>query len=136
MSGVDAAEGPLNRIESTADVEVSSRGRTSITDIVVEKTAAQVALEVDHVHGITRPRIARTFSAGEAVETEVSIDGHLAQLVMRIEVDYPVSVRQVTRQVRQHVRDRVAQLCELTVTDVDIHVTALRFDTRPARRVQ
>lgn len=115
--------------------ELSGRGWTSISDRVVEKTAAQAALEIDHVHGISRQRIARALRSGEGVEAHASIDGGHAQLRVDIEVDYPAPVRQITRQVRQHVRDRVAQLCELNVIDVDITVTALRFETHPVRRV-
>ena len=55
---------------------------------------------------------------------------------MKVEVDYPVSLRAVTRELRRRVSDRVHQLCELTVTDVDVQVTALRQDTERVRRVR
>ena len=117
----------------------SERGWTSITDRVVEKTAAQAALEVDHVHGISRQPISRGISralrSGEGVEARAAIDGGMAQLRVEIEVDYPAPVRLITRQVRRHVRDRVSRLCGLTVTDVDITVAALRSETRQVRRV-
>jgi uncharacterized alkaline shock family protein YloU len=113
----------------------AGRGWTSITDRVVEKTAAQAALEVDHVHGISRQRISRALRSGGGVEAHAAIDGGLAQLRVEIEVDYPAPVRQITRQVRRHVRDRVTRLCGLTVTDVDITVAALRLETLQVRRV-
>jgi len=116
-------------------VDPSERGWTSITDRVVEKTAAQAALEVDRVHGVSRQRISRALRSGGGVEAHAAIDGGMAQLRVEIEVDYPAEVRLITRQVRRHVRDRVTRLCGLTVTDVDITVAALRLETRQVRRV-
>jgi len=98
----------------------AGRGWTSITD---------------HVHGISRQRISRALRSGGGVEAHAAIDGGLAQLRVEIEVDYPAPVRQITRQVRRHVRDRVTRLCGLTVTDVDITVAALRLETLQVRRV-
>ena len=113
----------------------AERGWTSITDRVVEKTAAQAALEVNHVHGISRQRISRALRSGENVEARAAIDSGMAQLRVEIEVDYPAPVREITRQVRRHVGDRVTRLCGLTVTDVDITVAALRMETLQVRRV-
>lgn len=76
------------------------------------------------------------FNTDPAVEVKATIDGHLAQLRLDVEVDYPVSLRAVTRELRRHVSDRIQQLCELTVTDVDVHVAALRQHTDQVRRVQ
>jgi len=116
------------------DGEPSGRGRTSIENRVVEKTAAQSALEIDHVHGVSH-RVTRVFTAGQTVQTHAWIDGHLARLQVNIEVDYPAPVKQVTRQVRQHIRERVNQLCGLTIVDLDIRVVALHVRSGPIRRV-
>ena len=62
----------------------AERGWTSITDRVVEKTAAQAALEVNHVHGISRQRISRALRSGENVEARAAIDSGMAQL--RVEI--------------------------------------------------
>lgn len=142
MSGPVSAGGPPQPAATDAaapfvgdgDDEPSGRGRTSIENKVVEKTAAQSALEIDHVHGVSH-RMTRVFAAGQVVHTQASIDGHLARLRVTIEVDYPTPVKQVTRQVRQHVRERVNQLCGLTVVDMDIRVVALRSRAGPVRRV-
>jgi uncharacterized alkaline shock family protein YloU len=112
------------------------RGRTSLSDKVVEKTVARAALEVDHVHGVSGGIATTVFNTDPAVEVRATIDGHLVQLRVKVEVDYPVSLRAVTRELRRHVSDRVQQLCELTVTDVDVQVTALRRDTEQIRRVR
>jgi uncharacterized alkaline shock family protein YloU len=75
------------------------------------------------------------FTAGQTVQTHAWIDGHLARLQVNIEVDYPTPVKQVTRQVRQHIRERVNQLCGLTIVDLDIRVVALHVRSGPIRRV-
>jgi uncharacterized alkaline shock family protein YloU len=111
------------------------RGRTTLSDRVVDKIAARAALEVDHVHGVSRGIAGSVLNADPAVGVTAAIDGHLAQLRLVVEVDYPVSLRDVTRQLRSHVSDRVRQLCDITVTDVDVRVAALRLTTQPARRV-
>ena len=112
------------------------RGRTSLSGKVVEKTVARAALEVDHVHGVSGGIATTVFNTDPAVDVRATIDGHLVQLRVKVEVDYPVSLRAVTRELRRHVSDRVRQLCELTVTDVDVQVTALRQDTEQVRRVR
>lgn len=117
-------------------MEMSTRGRTTLADRVVEKTAAQAALEVDHVHGSAAPLVKRIFGSGPSVGSAANIDGQLAQLSLDIQIDYPAPVRQITRQVRQHVQGRIAQLCDLTVTDIFVSVTALRTDVAPKPRVR
>ena len=132
---------------------------------MVDKIAAQAALEVDHVHGASPGLAGSVFHADPTVgvtrslwtllrwlaeaghevsalttarfesPTLFSIDEHLAQLRLIVEVDYPVSLRDVTRQLRTHVSERVRQLCDITVTDVDVRITALRYATEPKRRV-
>lgn len=113
---------------------VDERGRTSLSDRVIEKTAATAALEVDHVHGTNQGLAATLFAADPTVGVRATIDGHLAQLRLDVEVDYPVSLRSVTRELRRHVSSRVAQLCQITVTDVDVHIAALRPQTSVQRR--
>lgn len=110
-------------------------GRTSISDRVVDKTAARAALEVARVHGVSGGIGSAVFNSEPTVGVTSRIDGHLAQLRLDVELDYPVSLRAVTRQLREHVSNRVRQLCDITVTDVDVRVTALRYATEPVRRV-
>jgi uncharacterized alkaline shock family protein YloU len=133
-----AGPAPTGRHTTPADNidEMNERGRTSLSDRVIEKTAAAAALEVDHVHGAARGLAAAVFNTDPAVGVQATIDGHLAQLRLDVEVDYPVSLRKVTRNLRRHVSDRVQALCEITVTDVDVHVTALRQHTQEHRRVR
>jgi uncharacterized alkaline shock family protein YloU len=119
---------------SSAGTHIDGRGRTSLSDKVIEKTAAAAAAEVAHVHGVSKGLAAAVLRTDPAVGVRATIDGHLAQLQLDIEVDYPVSLRAVTRELRRHVSDRVRDLCEITVTDVDVHVTALRRQLHDQRR--
>lgn len=112
------------------------RGRTVLLDRVVEKTAAAAAAEVEHVHATGRGAVGQLLGSRPTIAVESSIDGHLAQLTLEVEIDYPAPLRQVTRRLREHVVGRVHDLCAITVTDLDIHVVALRQQTRPERRVQ
>ena len=123
---------PTDDSDTTSSVD--KRGRTSLSDKVIEKTAAAAALEVDHVHGTSKGLAAAVLHTDPAVGVRATLDGHLAQLRLDIEVDYPVSLRTVTRNLRRHVSDRVQALCEITVTDVDVHVTALRQHAQEEQR--
>ena len=123
---------PTEERDTTSSV--GDRGRTSLSYKDIEKTAAAAALEVAHVHGTSKGLAATVFNTDPAVGVQATIDGHLAQLSLDIEVDYPVSLRTVTRNLRRHVSDRVQALCQITVTDVDVHVTALRQHTQEEQR--
>lgn len=112
------------------------RGRTVLLDRVVEKTAAAAAAEVEYVHATGRGAVGQLLGTRPTIAVRTSIDGHLAQLSLEVEIDYPAPLRQVTRRLRQHVVDRVHELCAMTVTDLDVRVVALRQRTRPERRVQ
>lgn len=121
---------------SIQHTEAGRRGRTVIADRVVTRVAAQACVEVDHVHPTTPALAGRVLQQDPAVSAEADIDGHLVQLRVQVAVDYPVSLVAVTRELRDHVRDRLAQLCGLTVTDMDIRISELRADLPPQRRVQ
>lgn len=143
MTTVTSADMPVTlaaRLDPAADRgrrAVDERGRTSLSDKVIEKTAAAAALEVAGVHGSSRGLAAAVLHTAPAVGAQVTVDGHLAQLRLQVEVDYPTSLRTVTRELRRHIIDRVGALCEITVTDVDVRVMALRQrTTEHDRRVQ
>ena len=111
------------------------RGRTVLADKVVTKIAAQACVEVDHVHPTSPALAGRVLHQQPAVSAEADIDGHLVQLRVQVAVDYPISLSAVTSALREHVRARMTQLCELTVTDIDIRIAELRADRAPERRV-
>jgi uncharacterized alkaline shock family protein YloU len=111
-------------------------GLISINDRVVEKMAAQAAVEIPDAGGAA-PRVlgrAVTGASGLGVRqtsltalprTAADIDGSTVVLDMSISVRWPASVAAVTSAVREHVRDRVTELTGLTVTEISISVTDL-----------
>ena len=115
-----AAAPPTGEPATGAHRDAGRRGRTVIADRVVTKIAAQACVEVDHVHPTTPALAGRVLHQQPAVSADADVDGHLVQLRVQVAVDYPVSLVAVTGALRDHVRNRMAQLCELTVTDMDI----------------
>ena len=65
----------------------------------------------------------------------MQIDGHLATVRVAMSVRYPAPIRQVTREVREHVMERVGELTGLDVRHVDIDIPALITPDR-GRRVR
>ncbi len=117
--------------------DAGQRGRTELADRVVEKIAAQAVTEVDQARGLPASRL-RGLMPGEHTErahADADVDGRLVLLTVQLTVTYPAPVRTVTRAVRAHVTTRVEQLCDVTVRQLDIRVTALRTDPVPARIV-
>lgn len=123
------------RQPAAAHRDPGHRGRTVLADKVVTKIAAQACVEVDHVHPTSPALAGRVLHQQPAVSTEADIDGHLVQLRVQVAVDYPVSLSAVTSALREHLKARMTQLCELTVTDIDIRVAELRTDRATERRV-
>jgi uncharacterized alkaline shock family protein YloU len=106
-------------------VEQDGRGRTMLAPLVVEKIAAQAALEIGDISGLRR-RVAGRIVSDERVRAEADLDGQVAVLRLQLAVAFPAPVLQLTREVRQHVTTRVQTLCGLRVDHVDITVAALR----------
>ena len=119
----------------------SSAGRTdlgmvSIDDQVVEKTAAQAAIEIPDAGGAAPRVLGRSMTGAAALgarETSLTalpkvsadVDGSLVILDLSISVRWPASVPEVTSAVREHVRSRVEELTGLTVAEISISVTDL-----------
>jgi uncharacterized alkaline shock family protein YloU len=111
------------------------RGRTVVADAVVRKIAARAATDVDRATGSAR----RLFGipvgrdpAASPARVDVEVDGDVAVIHVAMSVRWPASVRDVSRQVRAHVTEQVANLTGLTVAEVDIDVTALVGAAGPA----
>ncbi|MEO3813692.1 Asp23/Gls24 family envelope stress response protein [Sphaerisporangium sp. B11E5] len=104
------------------------RGRTRISDRVLERIAATAAAEVDEAGRAAR----RVLGVPVGHDTTAApprvtghIDGRLAVLRVHLSVAYPAPVREVTRRVRDHVTGRVHELTGLDVRQVDIDVDRL-----------
>jgi uncharacterized alkaline shock family protein YloU len=111
--------------------EPAERGRTVLAPGVVEKIAAQAALEIGDISGLRR-RVAGRMVSDERVRAEADLDGQVAAVRLQLAVAFPAPLLQLTREVRQHVTTRIQTLCGLRVDHVDITVAALR--SRGSRR--
>lgn len=117
---------------------VTSRGETIISPAVVEKIAGQVASEVDGVGGVVQTGLSRLLpwtvgdDAPARASAEVGTDTVTVDLT--VNVLYPQPVAAVTNEVRARVTRRLAELCGLRATEVNIAVPALVVPPRGARR--
>ena len=114
------------------------RGRLTISDRTVERIAATAVTEVDGIGGsATRMLgVAMSRDGGEhSAKVTATVSGGVASLVVRLSVAYPASVTRTTEAARAHLVQRVEELTGLTVSRVDITVTALRSAVAETRRV-
>lgn len=122
------------------DSGAAQRGITTISDRTVERIATRVLTEVENIGGaagrLLGIAVPGEHSEGSAhVAAKVSGDS-AAALDVRLSVAYPQSVAHTTEDARARLVRRVADLTGLTVTRVDITVTALRAPDSPTRRVR
>ena len=122
-------------------------GMISIADQVVTKIAACAAAEHPDAGAAAVRMLGRAVPGagrlgvrgtdlGALPKTTVEVDGSKAFVSLEICVRWPASVREVTGQVRRHVRDRVAELTGLQVEEVHIVVSDLATDITPPPRVR
>ncbi|WP_026117805.1 Asp23/Gls24 family envelope stress response protein [Nocardiopsis alkaliphila] len=88
-------------------------GRVDIPGSVIGKVVTESADEVPGVRTV-RFRAAR-----------VRVSGEVVLLRLRIEVDYPRSVRRAAEEVREHVKSRVEWITGKRVHHIDIEITEL-----------
>ena len=139
------AQVPTEVREPTADLPraglVTSRGETIIAPAVVEKIATRAASEVDGVGGVVETGLSRLlpWSVGGASPARASaeVGGDTVTVDLTVNVLYPEPVAAVTNRVRTQVTRRLAELCGLRATQVNIAVPALVAPPRGApRRVE
>jgi len=130
------------RVAEPAAVSVADLplGRIHIADGAVAKLAAYIAGEVPEVggpaRGLGRLPVGGLTSVGKAdLEQRPTVSahvdgGHVAVDVVA-SVRWPASVTQTTERLRQHLRDRLAELTGLQVDEVRVDITNLV--TAPAR---
>nr|WP_042190705.1 hypothetical protein [Kibdelosporangium sp. MJ126-NF4]CEL19526.1 hypothetical protein [Kibdelosporangium sp. MJ126-NF4]CTQ94674.1 hypothetical protein [Kibdelosporangium sp. MJ126-NF4] len=97
------------------------RGRTSVADRVVSRIAQAAAAEDQDV---------------VSAKTSARVTGTTAALDIRVGLRYPAPVGASTERLRGHLVDRVEQLTGMSVSQVDIAITALTSDRKEHRRVQ
>jgi uncharacterized alkaline shock family protein YloU len=122
-------------------------GMISIADSVVEKIAAMAATEnpdagaaAARVLGRAMPGAGHLGVRGTDLDalpkTTVEIDGSRAYVNLEIAVRWPASVNEVSRQVRDHVKERVGELTGLQVDEVHIVISDLATDITVPPRVR
>jgi uncharacterized alkaline shock family protein YloU len=124
-----AATSPATKRAPVDGSDAANRGKTRINPAVVEKVAAQAVHEIDHATGSTRRVLGITLGATDQdtrARVSAQVDDDTATIAITMTVIYPTSVQHVTRQTRQHVRERVRDLVGITVQEVDITVSGMR----------
>ncbi len=126
-------------LQHPAAGELDERGTLTVSDRTVERIAAQVVTEVEGAGGAAS-RVLGIAVGGEDLDhhakVTATVHGDTTTLDVRLSVSYPRSVTRTTEAARRHLTRRVAELTGLTVSRVDITVTALHTTTSASRRVQ
>ncbi|KZB88295.1 Asp23/Gls24 family envelope stress response protein [Amycolatopsis regifaucium] len=124
---------------TAAPADAEDRGILTISDSTVERIAAHAVTEVDGVGGAAS-RVLGVAVGGEDLDNSAKVtakvSGGAASLDVRLSLSYPMSVSRTTENVRRHLMRRVEEFTGLTVSQVDITVTALHTATAETRRVQ
>ncbi|MEV8457376.1 Asp23/Gls24 family envelope stress response protein [Streptomyces sp. NPDC052095] len=118
----------------------ATRGRTTISDGVVEKIAGMAARDVVGVHAMGSG-LSRTFGAmrdrvpggGKSVTRGVKAEVGEVQTALDLEivVDYGVSIGEVARDVRENVVAAVERMTGLEVVEVNIAVSDVKLPDEP-----
>jgi uncharacterized alkaline shock family protein YloU len=123
-----AATAPTRDLTRPGVGLVTSRGETIIAPLVVEKIAGRAASEVDGVGGVVQTGLSRLLPwsvGGTPAHAQAAVGDGKVQLDMTVNVLYPRPVAMVTNAVRSQVSRRLAELCGLEATRIDISVPAL-----------
>lgn len=109
----------------------TERGRTSISDVVVEKVVAIATREVDGVYsmgtgaarmiGAVRQRVPGT-RASDTQGVSVEVGERQAAADLDVVVEYGVSIPDMAASVRANVIGSVERICGLDVTEVNIGI--------------
>jgi uncharacterized alkaline shock family protein YloU len=132
--GSDVADASGSGLADPAD-----RGTLSVADHVVERVAGYAVTLIPHA--VAAPRRVLGMNLGDsrpdsAAQVNAQVHGSTASVEATIAVRWPHSVREVTDQVRQRIRDDVAAMTAVNVDHVDIEVVSMSVSTRAKRRVQ
>ena len=116
----------------------TGRGETIIAPSVVEKIATRAASEVDGVGGVLETGLSRllpwSVGDGSPARASAEVGAETVTVDLTVNVLYPEPVAVVTNSVRAHVTRRLAELCGLQATEVNITVPALVAPPRAVRR--
>lgn len=119
-------------------VDAGGPGTTRFDQAAVEKLAAHAIGEVEHVGGAANRMLGVAVGSDHAdrsPKVSAQLDGAVVTVQVRLSVYYPAPVGQVTRTVREHLRERLSTLAGLDARRVDIAVAALHTPHTPVRRL-
>lgn len=130
--------------ESPARIGRGELGRIEVSDRVVEKIAAQAAVEIPDAGGAAARVLGRPVPGagrfgirgaglGNLPRVNADVDGELGFLDVELSVRWPAPVGKVTEAVRQQLFKRIDELVGLIIREVNIEVVALIAETPPAR---
>lgn len=122
---------PSAAVVSTDSALITSQGRTTIADVVVEKIAGVATREVSGVYklgggtarafGTLREKIpGQTTNLSQGVAVEVG--ERQAAVDLDITVEYGVEIGELTKAVRRNVISSIEKMTSLQVTEVNIAV--------------
>ncbi|MFJ8963290.1 Asp23/Gls24 family envelope stress response protein [Lentzea sp. NPDC102401] len=117
--------------------DASERGALWISEEVVARVAGHAVREVDGVGGADGQVLGVSLGGktpAPAAKVSAHVAGDTATLTVRLSLTYPAPVARTVQRVREHVVRRVGELTGLSVTRVDIVVTALHNATGTRRR--
>jgi uncharacterized alkaline shock family protein YloU len=137
MSTTARERDPTPVVESAGGL-VTRRGETTIAPSVVAVIAQRAAREVDGVELVSAGGLRgllETLHPRRAVGARADVATRQTAVELTLAVSWPRPVRQVTEEVRRHVKARVRDLTGYDVADVDITVDALPAPSR-RRRVE
>jgi uncharacterized alkaline shock family protein YloU len=117
----------------------ADRGRLTVADRVVERVAGYAVTLVEGASAAPR-RMLGVAVGGARPDQEASVDarvdGSTATVDASVAIGWPASVRAVTAQLRQRVREDVERMTGVRVAHIDIDVVSLRVPSAQPRRVQ
>lgn len=142
MTALTAALAPPASSDPAASVALpdpAERGTVSIADKVVQRVAGYAVTQVGDA--VAAPRRVLGVNIGQArpqdtAHVEAHVHGATATVEATIAVRWPRPVRQVATQVRQRIRDDVADITGITIDHIDLDVVSLSVPTPAKARVQ
>jgi len=130
-----ASTRPSKESTGTGSALQTSRGQTTIDDVVVTKVAGVAAREVRGVHnlggGVARALGSVTQRVGVGDErtqgVSVEVGEREAAVDLTVVIDYGESIPQVSQAIRDNIIKRIEGICGLSVTEVNVSVNDLFF---------
>lgn len=127
MSQIKSPELSLEEDSAAAAADIDSRGETVMAKQVIEKIAAQVALDETAAGGFSGGflGLGSKTDLSARPKTSVQVTGNFAALKIEVALPYPAPLRQASEQLRRTLMERVHQLTGLEIKQVDVRIATL-----------